>query len=304
MKNNAAVGAAGPGLMDERGAGDERSGVADEASAVLVALQVIESETSAFAATTGLRCPDGCGKCCLSPDVETTAAEMLPMARALLDSGEAIAVLERIEQAEKRSDSRCVMFQPDPHDPVKGRCTAYETRPALCRLFGFSGRRRADGSQELSPCMVFSFTQPDELAAARAGVRSGEIPLPLMADLTSRAISAAPSASGRLRPINEALRAAVQRMGLVLRLEAETGMDRAEAVTVEVVEARVAEEAIEASELAGFSGDVDPVRIAEEANELIEEAETSTGARAAKRPDGVPAAGGDAREAIRHKLEG
>jgi hypothetical protein len=118
--------------------------------------------------------------------------------------------------------------------------------------------------------MVFSFTHPDELAAARAGVRSGEIAMPLMADLTSQAISAAPSASSRLRPINLALRAAIQRVGLMQRLEAAESLEADGAATVEVVEAHVAEDGLENEALLDFAdGAVD---MAEQAERLAAEA--------------------------------
>ena len=106
----------------------------------------MDTATGAFQAAAGIACPPGCGKCCTTPTIEATVAECLPMARRIVARGDGERTLARLSELSARGDHTCVFYAATGGSDWMGRCTEYETRPPICRLFGFSARRRKDGA--------------------------------------------------------------------------------------------------------------------------------------------------------------
>jgi uncharacterized protein len=173
--------------------------------AILELFSRIEAETSAFAGASGLRCPDGCGACCESPNVYTSVVELEPLAEELVARGEAEAALERAAAA---GPGPCVFYAS--HGPGQGRCTVYELRPMICRLFGFAAVRDKQAQPELAGCRVHKAAQPEAMAHARALVANGQ-PVPMMTDWQQQAAELGTSATGALVPINQAIEQALER---------------------------------------------------------------------------------------------
>ena len=182
--------------------------------------------TEAFSAAHGLHCPPGCGACCLSPEVECSVTEWGPLVRELVREGRAEAVLAQLHAQLASGSSVCVFYAPEDGDPRRGRCQVYGLRPMICRLFGFSARRGRDGTPELVSCRVMREQDPAAVAAAAQAVREGA-PAPVMGDLMGAVLTEAPGTDGRMLPINEALRVALERALLRVRFEAaeQTGED-------------------------------------------------------------------------------
>ncbi len=184
-----------------------------------------DAETGRLALRTALACPPGCGACCLSPDVETTLAEVRPLASALCDSGVAGAVLERLGALAAAGERRCALYEPDPADPRRGRCGAYAERPLVCRLFGFTARRDRNGAPELVACAVMHAERPEAVERARAEVRAGG-EAPLFGDFARAVAGERPDDGARQLPLNDALRLALEAELLARRLAAlEAGAD-------------------------------------------------------------------------------
>ena len=162
---------------------------------------------------TGLGCPPGCGACCLSPEVETSVADLLPLACALFERGAAEAAQDRARGA--RDAGPCVLYAPSADDPRQGRCTVYAERPSICRLFGFASRRARGGGLEHAACRELRAAHPEASARAAAAVAEG---------LAAPRIDAEPGAialllgEARPLPINHALRLALERVGLLRAL--------------------------------------------------------------------------------------
>ncbi len=171
-------------------------------------LEAVDGEVERFVAASGLTCPPGCGACCLSPDVEATVVELAPMAAALVAAGRAEATLAALAAAPRPAP--CVLYTPDPANPRQGRCSAYATRPLICRLFGFGARHGRSGRPELAACKTMRAADParmesvtsDELLVRRA---------PVMADHAHGLASDFPGEGSVLLPINVALELALQR---------------------------------------------------------------------------------------------
>jgi Fe-S-cluster containining protein len=165
----------------------------------------LDAETEAFAAASGLRCPDGCGACCESPNVYSTAVELEPLARALVEEGRAEAALE---QATARGQGTCIFYAS--HGGGQGRCTVYGLRPMICRLFGFAAIRNKHAQPELAGCKVHKAAQPEAMARAHELV-SGGFPVALMSAWQQQAAELGTSATGALVPINQAIQEALER---------------------------------------------------------------------------------------------
>lgn len=140
-------------------------------------LDRLTAETAA--AAPGVRCPPGCGQCCTTPFVEVTEGELLPLVAMLMREGRAEATLARLDAAEASGDTTCIMFERTTPDGSRGRCTVYEQRPGLCRLFGFSGRRAPDGALEWCPCAIMRDSSPAAAAAL------AQAPPPIMPVISS-----------------------------------------------------------------------------------------------------------------------
>jgi Fe-S-cluster containining protein len=124
-----------------------------------------------FAEQTGLRCPAGCGACCANSTPMVSMPEAAAIAEELARRGHTAATLERARISGER---RCALYEGDDRH---GRCTVYDLRPAMCRLYGFAAVRRA-GRNDLAVCRVHAMTIPDEVTAAVAHVDAGgEVPV-------------------------------------------------------------------------------------------------------------------------------
>ena len=185
---------------------------ADQAEALLAELG---AATDAYAAASGLRCREGCGQCCLRPGIETQVVELLPLARALLASGEADAAYER---AGADPDGRCVFYRPSGPDETRGRCGQYALRPSLCRLFGFAAVSGKDGRPPaLAACHWHKRLTPDTVATAQQAIDGGaEVPLFSAWTMKFRLLAPTPALAERL-PINRALMRAIEKMDLATR---------------------------------------------------------------------------------------
>lgn len=194
---------------------DSPLALSERAAAVAEVHAEIDRRTAQFRAKTGVGCPEGCGVCCLSPNVETTVEDLLPLAEVIVQRGEAESIFDRLML--RVGDRRCVFYEAEPGDPMRGRCTVYAQRPSICRLFGFAGRRDADGRPEFIACRIHTQSMPETVAAAVRAVRAGDVPLPIFSDLAGRIAAAVPGAN-RLQPINDAMRDAIQWAALTARL--------------------------------------------------------------------------------------
>jgi len=54
-------------------------------------------EFSQFQKSSGLKCLEGCGRCCANPDIEASVLEMIPLALKIHDDGKTQEWLSIIE---------------------------------------------------------------------------------------------------------------------------------------------------------------------------------------------------------------
>ena len=191
---------------------------------MMVLFDDIDRQTEKFAARTGLKCKSGCGACCTAPDVETTVAEVLPLAVHLWslshseDPSRPQAAVENVLEAirSKSDKSICVFYKPDPFVQTQGRCSIYAFRPGLCRLFGFAARQDKHGQRKLVTCKVIKDSQPQACKGAQEDLDQG-IEAPLLAAHAFSVANIDPVEGQKLLPINQAIRSGLEKAGYCIQ---------------------------------------------------------------------------------------
>lgn len=192
----------------------ESSLIIDLTNKIQAIFRSLDEKTRSLQEKSGLKCVNGCGKCCLSPTVEAQVSEMLPLAMSVLESGDASDLHTKIEQTK---DAMCVLYRPSPKDPTKGHCSAYEMRPSVCRLFGFSavsGKPPEKG--QLSTCKIIKDQQPEAISKATDLLTSNHHEVPYVRDYSLQIEVLAPGTAFSERlPINDAIKIALEKVALL-----------------------------------------------------------------------------------------
>ncbi len=170
-----------------------------------------DRKSDAIAAATGLACPTGCGACCVRTPPHVSVADVAPIARAAIVSGEAEALLER---AAAIGAGPCALFAPG---QLPGGCTVYPMRPVICRLFAFAAVRDKHGAAELAICREHTATLPDVRARVQAYLATGG-DVAYFAEVQLEAHDP-DDGSAELLPINLALARALERELLRAQLQ-------------------------------------------------------------------------------------
>ncbi|KAM3096343.1 YkgJ family cysteine cluster protein [Phormidesmis sp. 146-35] len=177
---------------------------------VMALFEQIDQQTEEFRQATGLSCSSDCGRCCDRPSVEATVLDVLPLAIALFQQGKAEEILDQLETD---SPQRCIFYQPDPTNSQKGRCGVYLWRPSLCRLFGYAAVRDKHGQPQLAACTELKATRSLTLTHIQQQLTQG-LSAPSFVEFATRMESIDPAIGSQRFPINQAIRLALQKVGL------------------------------------------------------------------------------------------
>jgi len=178
---------------------------------VLALYQELDRKILRFQEATGLKCPPGCGACCVFQEVEATVLEVLPLAIESFSAHQVDLCYAKIEEQEKKGDRVCILYRPDPQTPGKGRCVCYEVRPLLCRLFGFAARRNKEGDLELCPCKLLRATFSEKLQ--EEGERAwSKLSVPVYQETSMRIAVLNPGMGFRRLPLNLAIKSAIEQI--------------------------------------------------------------------------------------------
>jgi len=186
------------------------------ARVVMAIYDDIDQAVAVFQKESGLACPKFCGRCCDSQKVEATILECLPLALALFEAGEGEATLDAIERMPPE-EKRCLFYDGQHEARQSWGCGRYETRPLICRMFGFAGNPDRLGRPRLALCRVMKNSLPlgegDEyrLASAR---------MPVFHEAALRLAALHPVYGARLLPINLAFREALLKVAALRYLDA------------------------------------------------------------------------------------
>ena len=181
--------------------------------------QKADAETELFATNSGLKCKTGCGHCCENPNIETTVLEMIPVALDLLRRNESREVLNRL--TDSQPSGVCTFYRRDPFKKDHGRCSIYPFRPLICRLFGFSATMDKHQQNIFMTCQVIKDLYPEEYEKVSAAVKADRLPIARLRDFSMKVFSIDPVLGNKRLPINDALRIALEKIGLFLDLKSQ-----------------------------------------------------------------------------------
>jgi Fe-S-cluster containining protein len=188
---------------------------------VRAVLAEIDQGTTLFARRSGLACPAGCGQCCENPQVETTVLEALPLAYWLLTRPEgADAATEALAAVREGGERRhCLFYAPTAGAaPGQGRCSVYEHRPGLCRLFGFAARLDRRGFKEPVICRIHRQSNPAAVEEAHR-LADQNVAMPTFYEFSTRFALLEQNLGTEQLPINEAILRAIEKVGLWLQYQ-------------------------------------------------------------------------------------
>ncbi|MBT30057.1 MAG: hypothetical protein CMO01_10395 [Thalassobius sp.] len=125
----------------------------------------LEYEVTQLQKNTGIYCLTSCGQCCTKPNIEASVLEFLPLAFDLFLRKETTQFKEQVLQTDL---AICHLFNPLSLKPnnnyIIGKCTHYQYRALVCRLFSYASIRNKVGQKKLSTCKLIKGTFPDEVA--------------------------------------------------------------------------------------------------------------------------------------------
>ncbi len=163
-----------------------------------------------FRQHTGLSCPPGCAACCRSERVEATVVELLPLAFHLFQTHQAELMLKRLDRT--HNSPCCILFRPDLAESNGGGCSHYPFRALVCRLFGFAGTHDRTGAPRFARCRVM----PAPAIPAQAHLSTPRSVMPIFHEFGMVVTTLHPDLGTTRRPINDAIREALLKVGLFL----------------------------------------------------------------------------------------
>lgn len=167
--------------------------------------QQIDQAIQQLQTSSKISCLAGCDHCCRNPHIEVSIAEILPTAYQIYRNGHAEDVYQQLM---KDPPTLCYFY--DSKVNPRGSCQNYQDRPALCRMFGFAAVRDKNGRQRISTCRPIKQVHAEAIAAIEARLHSEDMEIPLLSHIQLRLQAIDARLDTKPRPINEALRLAIQ----------------------------------------------------------------------------------------------
>lgn len=113
-------------------------------------LTQIDQSSSIFLNQVEVRCPQGCNKCCHGKNVSATPLEFLPYAYHLYQTGE---LEDKYWEFKAKEGVSCFLVEGDEFS-LNGKCSIYEHRGVICRLFGNCASLNKSGEKSYSACSI------------------------------------------------------------------------------------------------------------------------------------------------------
>jgi Fe-S-cluster containining protein len=176
-----------------------------KARSVEIIYRDLELKIEDFKRNTQLHCVAGCGFCCKNPEIEATAIEFLPLALHYYHTSQAE---EKYDYFRENKQTVCHIFK-EGTDPDAGFCTMYPYRGLICRLFGYSARKKKYGESEYSTCRKIKDTQPEKYIDAYLKTKNG-LKIPLMGQYYQRLLKVDFERGQKFYPINIAIQKAIE----------------------------------------------------------------------------------------------
>jgi uncharacterized protein len=169
--------------------------------------QKLDVEISEFKVHTKLSCMIGCGKCCNHPEIDASPLEFLPWAFHLFLNGEAEKVLMKLN---KETSVACFNYKPlSLLNGDNGKCSNYQHRGLICRLFGFGANTDKYGKLRLATCKIIKEGQAENYNKSTELINKG-LPVPIFTDYYMNLAQIDFLLGNVIVPINKALKLAIE----------------------------------------------------------------------------------------------
>jgi Fe-S-cluster containining protein len=168
----------------------------------------LDNQIAEFSNESGIKCKTGCGECCMFPKIHATVLEFIPFALKMVISGKASGLLETLQNKDAAISS-CIIFSPISLNSSNGRCSDYENRGLICRLYGYSAHNNKDGSHSMITCSIIKANNP-HIFNNEVSYLSGYTNLPIASEFYSRLQSIDLSLTLETYPINMAIKKALE----------------------------------------------------------------------------------------------
>jgi len=176
----------------------------------------LDEDTDQFKQISGIHCIQGCSACCTKPDIEASVLEMIPLAWYLYSNSLQDRVMERIKTCGDLCSSYMLM---DPGN-LAGRCTFYNKRALICRLFGNSAITLKDGHLGIYTCHKLKVGEALSLRLTNEGINKGW-PVPLARKYRTQLDAIDIGLAADINPINESLCKAMEKVSFHFRTRPE-----------------------------------------------------------------------------------
>lgn len=113
-------------------------------------LSEIDKTSQIFLSKTNIKCPSGCAKCCHGKNISATPLEFLPFAYNLYKQGK---LEDMYWDFKSKFQVKCLLVEGDTGDDY-GKCSVYEHRGVICRLFGNCSMLDKSGLKLYSACSI------------------------------------------------------------------------------------------------------------------------------------------------------
>jgi uncharacterized protein len=188
----------------------------------------LDEEASRFKKAAALDCLKFCKRCCTpeKAQIEASVFECLPLSIHLWRLGEAESYLQGI--AAGGEENLCVLYSADYSPSPASGCKHYLWRPLLCRLFGFSAVLDKRGHPRIALCRAIKDAAPHAEDRINQKIARGLRPM-IIPHWARQASSLNPHLGQERHPINQAVRLALEKVGLQLHLLQDGGEKSQEA---------------------------------------------------------------------------
>lgn len=182
----------------------------EKVEAIEKVFEGLDDHLANIADRTGLNCVTHCSLCCRNKNIEATPLEFYPLAAYLYRTGQMDAFIDKLDNL--KDDDLCILLDQNAEQKGTWGCTAYPYRALICRMFGYGFRLNRMGVPDLVTCKTMKTVFPE--GVQRAAQLSDNEPenLPLFRDYSMQLWAIDQELAGKPMPINQAIRAAVEKV--------------------------------------------------------------------------------------------
>lgn len=169
--------------------------------------QNLDVEINTFQKETKLGCLSGCGKCCSTPEIDASPLEFLPWAFHFFMNGQAEEALAELAQ---NTSATCFLYRPKSlTEFTSGKCSNYQYRGLICRLFGFGATTDKYGKLRIATCNIIKEGQTEHFEKATIAINT-DLSVPIFTEYYMQLSQIDFKLGNVFLPVNKAMKTALE----------------------------------------------------------------------------------------------